>query len=242
MLYTSIQNSKIKDLRKLSQKKYRDEKKQFLIEGEHLMIEAYKQGVLDEIFLKEGEETSISVPISYVSDTVMKYISQLDTPPKILGLCHKTEKEKIGNKVLILEDVQDPGNIGTMIRSAVAFGVDTIVVTKATADIYSPKVVRASQGMIFHVSFVQKEICEIIPLLKENIPIIGTKVNGGKRLKDIEKFSKFAIIMGNEGLGVKEETLNLCDTYVYIPMNSKCESLNVGVAASIILYELDKKE
>ena len=96
--------------------------------------------------------------------------------------------------------------------------------------------------MIFHINIINEEIENIIDKLKEkNIKILGTKVDNGKSLKTIEKLDKFAIIMGNEGNGVKKETLDICDEYIYIDMNENCESLNVGVATSIILYELDKK-
>lgn len=241
MVYTSVQNPKIKEARKLLEKKERDRKNLFLIEGKHLVEEAYKSGVLKEVFLLEGETDTLGIPTSIVSKNVMKSLSSLESVPTIIGIALKKEEPSIGNHIVILEDVQDPGNIGTILRSAVAFRVDTVILTKGCADVYSPKVVRSSQGMLFHLSILQKEIEEVIPFLKENqIFVIGTKVNGGKPVKDIEKFSKFAIIMGNEGMGVKESTLSLCDTFAYIPMNENCESLNVGVAASILLYELGR--
>ena len=106
---------------------------------------------------------------------------------------------------------------------------------------YNEKVLRATQGLIFSINIVRYDLPkEIIALKKQNFKIYATKVNGGKTLKNIEKPAKFAIIMGNEGNGVSNSLLELCDDYLYIPMNGKCESLNVGVATSIILYELDK--
>ena len=158
-----------------------------------------------------------------------------------MGICKKIEEKEIGKKLVILDGVQDPGNLGTIIRSSVAFNIDTIILSKTCVDLYNSKVLRATQGMIFNINIIERDLEEIIPKLKENnYKVYGTKVNGGKSLKDIEKTDKFAIIMGNEGNGVKPEILDMCSDYIYIDMNKSCESLNVGVATSIILYELDK--
>ena len=154
---------------------------------------------------------------------------------------YKNEVFKINNKILMLDGVQDPGNLGTIIRSSVAFNVDTIIVSNDTVDMYNSKVLRATQGMIFNINIIERNIEDTIVNLKKNGYIVyGTKVNGGKSLKSVEKSKKFAIIMGNEGKGVSSSILDLCSDYIYIDMNSNCESLNVGVATSIILYELDK--
>ena len=242
MLYTSTQNEKIKDLKKLSIKKYRDKKGLFLVEGKHLVLEAYKTGHLKELLLEQDELFPLSVPTHYLSNQVIRYISDVESPSTVLGLCEKTKIDaNYGNQILILDGIQDPGNLGTIIRSAVAFHVDTIIVSSNTVDIYNPKVVRSSQGMIFHIPIVVKDLYEIIPeLQKEKYKIFGTKVTHGKNLKDVQKCEKFAIIMGNEGQGVEDSILELCDEYLYITMDDRCESLNVGVATSIILYELDK--
>lgn len=242
MIYTAVNNAKIKNLSKLKNKKYRDETSTFLIEGEHLVVEAANAGFLKEVFLKEGTSYRSHVPVHEASVSVMKFLSHLETPPTMIGLCKKKDSEEIGDKILLLEDIQDPGNIGTIIRSAVAFQIDTILLTKGCADVYGPKVVRATQGMLFHTSIITGEIEELIHKIQEKeIPIFGTKVNGGKSLKTVEKISKFAIIMGNEGSGISEKALEACNSYIYIDMNEECESLNVGVAASIIMYELSKK-
>ena len=237
MLYSSIENKKIKELKKLHLKKYRDRENLFLVEGYHLILEAYKTGFLKELFVLEGNEYDIDVPINYVSYGVMKYLSNLDTPPKVIGICEKKESKIKGDRILILDEIQDPGNLGTIIRSAVAFNVDTIVLSSDTVDLYSSKVIRASQGMLFKINIVIDNITDVIDQLKgQNYKIIGTKVSLAKNLKSLEKMDKFAIIMGNEGNGVKKEILDLCDEHVYIKMSDKCESLNVAVATSIILF------
>lgn len=241
MIYTSTDNKKIKELKKLNIKKYRDQSNSFLVEGEHLVLEAYKKGLLEELFLEENTKLDLDVKTSYLSYNVIKYISELESPSKIMGLCKKLEEKEIKNKVLVLDDIQDPGNFGTIIRSAVAFNINTIVVSNNTVDLYNSKVIRASQGMLFNINIIRRDLNVFVPeLKKEGYQIYATKVNGGKSLKTIEKMEKFAIIMGNEGAGVNDNLMNLADEYLYIDMNSNCESLNVAVATSIILYELDK--
>ena len=241
MIYSSIDNKKIKYIKKLYNKKYRDEFNEFIIEGEHLIKEAYERGILKELILEEGIDFSLDIETSYVTSNVLKYISELSNPSKILGICNKLKEKGIGNKIVILDGIQDPGNLGTIIRSCVAFNIDTIILGKDCVDVYNSKVLRATQGMLFNVNIIERNLIDFIPKLKEKqYKIFGTKVNGGKSLKSIEKNDRFAIIMGNEGNGVKPEILDMCSDYIYIDMNNKCESLNVGVATSIILYELDK--
>lgn len=242
MIYESIDNTKIKEIKKLNQKKYRDKSNLFIVEGEHLVLEAYKRGILKQLILESGEVFNLDVETMYVSNNVLNYLSELDTPQKIMGVVEKQEnKRKFGNKILLLDGIQDPGNLGTIIRSAVAFHIDTIILGNGTVDLYNSKVIRGSQGMIFHTNIIKLDLLDIIPSLKQNeYKIIGTKVTHGKSLKTIDKFEKFAIIMGNEGNGMSDTISELTDFNIYIDMNPDCESLNVGVATSIILYELDK--
>ena len=241
MLYSSVDNNKIKDLKKLQTKKYRDKKGLFLVEGRHLVLEAYKTNCLKELFLEENELLPLDVMTNYMTNNVKNYLSQLDTPTNIIGVCYKKEGTVRGNKIVFLDCIQDPGNLGTIIRSCVAFNVDTLILSKDCVDLYNLKVIRASQGLIFHLNIVVLDNYEIIPKLKDaGYKIYGTKVTYGKNLKTIEKNDKFVIIMGNEGNGISEISSELCDDFIYIDMNQNCESLNVGVATSIILYELDK--
>lgn len=242
MIYSSIENNKIKDIKKLNQKKYQDENSLFLVEGEHLVLEAYKSGLLRTLILEENSAFKLDVETMYVTENVLKYISELDNPQKMIGVCNKLkDKENLGNRILILDDIQNPGNLGTIIRSSVAFHIDTIILSDNTVSLYNSKVVRASQGMLFKLNIIKRDLVEEILKLKNmNYKIYSTNVNKGKSLKTLEKNNKFAIIMGNEGAGVSDKLNNLCDEFLYIDMNSDCESLNVGIATSIILYELDK--
>ena len=239
MLYSSINNPKIKELKKLKTKKYRDLTNTFLIESEHLINEAYSLGYLESIYVLEGSNYNIDVPTYYVTKEVLNYISDLESP-NIIGIARKKEEKELGNKIVILDNIQDPGNLGTIIRSSVAFNIDTIILSNNTVDLYNDKVVRASEGMIFKINIIRKDLLSFIPTIKKDYYIYGTKVNGGISIKNIEKRKKFAIIMGNEGNGMSLSLDDLCDSFIYIDMNKICESLNVGVATSIILYELDK--
>lgn len=242
MLYTSMDNKKIKDLKKLNQKKYRDKTNTFLVEGSHLVLEAFKTGNLEELLLEQDTLFPLDVKTNYLTNDLIYYISEVETPQMVLGVCKKLEpKESLGNRILILDEIQDPGNLGTIIRSAVAFHVDTIVLGKGTVDLYNSKVIRASQGMLFHINIIERDLEEFLVELKsQQYHVLGTRVTHGNSLKGLARYEKTAIIMGNEGSGVREELLELCDSYLYIDMAEACESLNVGVATSIILYELDK--
>lgn len=242
MLYASIENKKIKEIRKLRQKKYRDKTGLFLVEGKHLVLEAYKSGYLKEMILEQNELFPLQVETMYVTNDLLYYISDVESPQPVMGIVSKIpEKQELGNRILVLDGIQDPGNLGTIIRSAVAFHVDTIVFGKGTVDFYNPKVVRSSQGMIFHINMIERDLHTFLPeLKKESYTILGTRVTHGKSLKEIEKKKKSAIIMGNEGNGMSDTVAEYCDDFIYIDMSSTCESLNVGVATSIILYELDK--
>lgn len=236
---TSLDNKRIKNLSRLLVKKYRDEDNKFLVEGEHLVEEAFRAGVLLEVVQCEDYNGSFDVETTYVTYEVIKKLSNTQSPQRVIGVCKKLEEKEIGSKIVILEDLQDPGNLGTIIRSSVAFNVDTIVVSNNTVDIYNDKVLRSSEGMLFHINIIKRDIDTFIDELhKEGYQVYGTKVDGGTNLKEVTKVLKAAIVMGNEGAGVKDSTLDKCDKYIYIPMNSNCESLNVGVATSIILYEL----
>lgn len=239
MVYTSIDNDKIKKIKKLQSKKYRDEQNLFIIEGEHLVKEAYKTGVLKTLIIEDGYDFNIDVDKMICNLKVIKYISELDTPQKVMGICKKSNDTIKGNHILALDGIQDPGNLGTIIRSAVAFNVDTILISNESVNVYNSKVIRASQGMIFHTNIVVCNLKDTIKELKE-YKIYGTKVDGGKNVNNIKLENKYVVIMGNEGNGVSKDILDLCNEYLYIDMNKNCESLNVAVATSIILYELSK--
>ena len=237
----SVDNNRIKDIRKLKEKKYRDLEKLFLVEGEHLVEEAYKAKLLKTVILC-NRDIDLTIEKIEVSEKVMNTISDMPSKVDIIGVCEIVDN-KIGldSNVLILDGIQDPGNLGTIVRSAVAFNIKNIVLSKNTVDIYNPKVLRGCQGMNFHLNIIRDDIPSIIDDLKDNnYTIYGTDVINGIDVRDVKKDGKYAIIMGNEGNGISPEVKKLVDKNIYIKMNDKCESLNVGVSASIILYELSK--
>lgn len=237
----SLNNDKVKYWSKLNEKKHQKEEGLFLIEGEHLVIEAEKSGNLVEIILLEGETYDYPSK-TFVKENVMKKITNLTNAPKIIGVAKKLSEKPIKGNVLILDDISDPGNMGTIIRSSAAFNIDTIILSKGCVSIYNPKVLRATEGLIFQMNIIEKELENAIKELKnEGYKVYGTDVKKGTLVNETSFSSKTAIVMGNEGAGVKEEIKNICDDYLYIKMNEKCESLNVGVASSIILYELSKQ-
>ena len=246
MLITSCDNEKIKKYLKLKEKKYRDFYNEFLVEGEHLVVEAYRSNLLEEILIEQDEVTILDVPITYVSKEILNKLSSLETPTHIIGVCKKKEENsELGNKLLLLDRVQDPGNLGNIIRSSKAFGVDTVVLGNGCVDLYNEKVSRSTQGIGFHMNIVNRDLKELIPNLKEEeIPVYGTKVEYGTDIRTLKRRDKekYALIMGNEGRGVDSDILDMCDKFIYIELNHEVESLNVAIAASILLYELSRRD
>lgn len=240
MIITSLDNKKIKELGKLKQKKYRDLTNTYLVEGEHLIQEAEKANVLEEVIIIDGYDINTTKDKTYVTKEVMSKLTDLDTPCSMIGVCKKNNNtEIIGNKILLLDDIQDPGNLGTIIRSSVAFNVDTIILSKNTVDLYNSKVIRSTQGMMFHINIISKDLSSSIEEIhNRGIKVYATDVVDGIDVRTLTDKSKYALVMGNEGNGVSKEIKELCDKNLYIKMNDKAESLNVGVATSILLYEL----
>ena len=241
MVITSLENSKVKDVVKLQSKKYRDLTNCFVVETEHLVDEARKAGIIKDLFLVE-EEFVDNDDMYFVTEEVMKKMSSMENPSNVLAVCEKSNsKEIIGSKILLLDGVQDPGNLGTIIRSSVAFGVDTIILSNDTVDLYNPKVIRASEGMFCHINIITMDLSDAISTIKSRgITVYGTNVINGEDVSSISNKSSYALVMGNEGNGVSQKICDLCDKNLYIPMKENCESLNVGVACSILLYELGR--
>ena len=243
MLITSLDNKKVKLYTSLNESKNRNINKLFLVMGEHLVKEAISVNNLVDILVLENYELDFNpnIEITYVTEPIMKKISKMPSIPKVIGVCKILDNKEIkGDRILLLDNIQDPGNLGTIIRSSVAFNVDTIVLSNDTVDLYNDKVIRITQGLLFHTNIIRTDLVEVINnLKKDGYDILGTNVHNGVELKDI-KTNKYALLMGNEGQGLSPELQSMCDKNIYIPMNKDCESLNVAVATSIILYELNK--
>lgn len=237
MEITSLKNPKVIFWSKLKQKKYRDENNLFIVESAHLVEEALKKKIVNEVITLGDED--YNVPTYKVTYDIMKKISNLSSPNSVMAVCNFLLPSKIaGDKILVLDKIQDPGNLGTIIRSCVAFNVQTLVISDDTVDIYNDKVIRSSEGMIFNINIIRSDLSEILPKLKNlGYKIYGTNVVNGKNIKDINE-KKCAVIIGSEGQGMSEKIKNTCDGFIYINMNEKCESLNAAVAGSIIMYDM----
>ena len=229
----SVNNEKIKKYAKLNEKKYRDRENLFIVEGEHLVEETLNMGIVEEAFSLDERNNFTKVSVE-----VMKKLSNLTNPPKVLAIAKKIDEKKIDGNILLLDDIQDPGNLGTIIRSAVSFGIDSIVASNNTVDIYNSKVIRATEGMLFKINYIKRDLVDFIKENKNNFTFITTDVRKGKDIKDIDINKNYALIMGNEGNGVSLDVSDLVDNKVNIRMSDECESLNVSIATSILLYEL----
>ena len=234
-IINSTTNFRVLQWAKLKDKRQRDQKKQFIAEGYHLVAEAHKANCLKEVITTE-KHIGIDVPTHQVTYEVMERLSSLATPTKALGICSAKPEAPYQNSILLVDQIHHPGNLGTIIRNAVAFGVDTLVVS-GSVDVYNQKVIQATQGMLFHINILKRPIQALVAELKtQGYQIIGTDVTEGVCPKTIKPASKRALMLGNESEGLDASMLDLCDIKLKIEMDEKCESLNVGVAAGIILY------
>ena len=235
-MITSASNNTIKALIKLKQKKYRDETGYYLVEGEHLVEEAMKAKQV-ECLISTKDITS-DLPIIVVSNEVMSKLSFTKSPQSIMAKCKiKKEKKLIdGKRYLILDDLQDPGNIGTLIRTALAFSIDQVILSNNCVDLYNDKLLRSMQGANFHINCIYDDLKTVISTLKKNnVKIIGSALENGQDIKQIKISEKMAFVVGNEGNGMNKDILQECDYVGYIPINT-IESLNVAIAGSIMMY------
>lgn len=237
MIIASLNNSKVKAWNKLKEKKFRDEENSFLIEGDHLVECALNYGVVKEIITTDENYKIPHIPVYYVTSSIMKKLSNQVTGTNIIAVCQKIPERQIQGNVCLLDNIQDPGNLGTIIRSAKAFGIDTLVLSLDTVDLYNDKVIRASEGLLFGLNIIKSDLKTIIKKLKENnYKIYGTNCKEGLELKKVAFAPLSAIIIGNEGRGMKPDLTSLCDEMIHIKIDG--ESLNAAVAASIIFYEV----
>ena len=240
MVITSLNNDKVKELVKLKDKKYRDKMGLFFVEGYDIVIEAYKNNLIKELYVLDGTDVLMDIPVTYVSYDVMKKISDMESISEYYAVCCKKEELEIGNRIIILDGIQDPGNLGTIIRSAVAFNFDSVILSRESVDLYNPKVIRSTKGMLFNMNICVKNLENFIPTLDDYV-IYGTDVVNGENIRDIEVPSKVGLVIGNEGRGISDKVKKLCNKFIYIDMNNSCESLNAAVAASILMYEVNNK-
>ncbi len=260
---SSKSNESVKFIRSLNEKKFRTKNKAFYLEGIKIaneiidkaidvMFIAYSKSLLlssngGKELLDRLEKTNIKA--IELEDNIFKYVTDTITPQGVLAVLKMPQynlKEVLSSSktnIVVLDKVQDLGNIGTIIRSANAFDIDTIVCTRGTADIYSPKTLRSTMGGILNVKVVYIEDITELQLIKKNgYSLVTLSLDTEKSLNDIDLSKKYAFIMGNEANGVSKEVVDMSDILVKIPMSNKIESLNVGVATSIVLYEQYKNK
>lgn len=245
MKITSLQNNLIKYYASLKMKKYRDQEKLFLLENMDLLNEALKFNIVKTILYVYSKPCdNDSLEYIEVNDEIIKKLSSQTTPGKFIAVCHYLEEKKnIGNKVIVLDGVQDPGNVGTILRSALAFGFDEMLLSLDSIDIYNDKFLRASKGSVFWMNIKRLDIKKELEKRKElEYQIITTSLDKTSLNYDKAKYEeKLCLVVGNEGQGIKKEIFDLSSLRVYIPMSEKMESLNVGVAASIIMSKVFNK-
>lgn len=245
----SIKNNKVKQWKKLQKKKEREQSGTFIIEGFHLVEEALKvDNLVEEIIISEDrsipKEWDLNhVELIYAVPNVLKEISETETPQGVAAICRIPEENERAiqpnQKILLLDNVQDPGNVGTMIRTADAAGIDMVILGEGCADLYSSKVIRSTQGSIFHLPIARGDLKSFITHCKElQTPVYGTSLQNGVPFQEVQPSESFALILGNEGKGMAQEHLDMTDQNLYIPIYGQSESLNVGVAAGILMYYL----
>ena len=251
-MITSASNPRIKSLMSLVQKaKVRREQDVFITEGVKMFQEAetdrIKEVYVSESFYEKGEVKEKLEQCNYeiLSDELFKKVSDTQTPQGVLCVMkqyHYTLEDlfhKENPLFLILEDIQDPGNLGTMVRTAEGAGVDGIIMTKGTVDIYNPKTIRSTMGSIYRMPFFYTE--DLIGVMKElqdrNVKLYAAHLKGDKFYHQLNFKGGIAFLIGNEGNGLKDETAEAADVYMKIPMEGKVESLNAAVASVILMYE-----
>ena len=241
-IITSKANSVVKNAKKLHQKKYR--KSAYLIEGWHLFEEAVQAGVrIEKIFALESYQDQLAAfpQTVWVSEDILRDLADTQTPQGIVAVI---QKEEVGlpdfsqGKFLFLEDVQDPGNVGTMIRTADAAGFTGVIVSDKSADIYSLKTLRSMQGSHFHLPIYRMPLVSFVEEAKKsNLPILATTLSReSKDYRELSSLENFVLVMGNEGQGISSVMAESADQLVHIGMKGRAESLNVAVAAGILMF------
>ena len=241
-IITSKANSVVKNAKKLHQKKYR--KSAYLIEGWHLFEETVQAGVrIEKIFALESYRNQLAAfpQTVWVSEDILRDLADTQTPQGIVAVI---QKEEVGlpdfsqGKFLFLEDVQDPGNVGTMIRTADAAGFTGVIVSDKSADIYSLKTLRSMQGSHFHLPIYRMPLATFVEEAKKsNLPILATTLSrDSKDYRELSSLENFVLVMGNEGQGISSVMAESADQLVHIGMKGRAESLNVAVAAGILMF------
>lgn len=253
-IISSKENESIKHIKKLKDKKQRNISNEYIIEGIKLVQEAIqeKANIKQIVLCDDCEKTeSISKELMYeiakheciyVTNKIFKYLSEVQAPQGILAVIEKNNIDKdidyTQDIIVVLDDVQDPGNLGTILRTVDSIGMTQILVSKGTADAYNPKVVRSTMGAIFRVKIIEcEDLTKTIKEIKKHkFKIVVSSLQTENSIYDID-YQKKVIVIGNESNGVEPHLQEIADEKIKIPMLGKTESLNASVATGIILYE-----
>ena len=248
----STQNALVKHWKKLvTQRKEREKTGEYIVEGFHLVEEALKhKEQIVQIIVRDGVDLPLlwaidEVVLVHVNDAVSKEIAETENSQGVFAHCKQrqiSEDEQFNwRKVLLVDAVQDPGNIGTMIRTADAAGIDAVVLGKGSVDAFNPKSLRSAQGSHFHIPVVRGDLLEWVENLQaDGIRVYGTSLDESISYKNVEPSDSFALIVGNEGSGINPQILAKTDQNIIIPILGGAESLNVAVATGILLYAFVK--
>jgi TrmH family RNA methyltransferase len=245
----SLQNEKVKLWKKLKIRKWRDREQKYLIEGPHLVQEAVFSAkeqintiLIDEAFHLPTDWSIDSIEVFQVTHKIFTELSQTETPQGIIAVCDMSQSAVTlrPGRYLLVDGVQDPGNLGTLIRTADAFGLDAIYLGDGCVDGYNAKTLRSAQGSHFHLPVIHKNLFSLADEMKEqNIPLYGSSLQGDELHRVKVNSSYYGLVVGNEGNGASPELLAQMDQQVKIPMAGHAESLNVAVASGILLYWLE---
>ncbi len=252
-MITSNSNAQVKRLLQLQKKsKARNEEKVFLVEGLRMFLEVpskrvQKVYISESLYNKKKQELDLEkFSVEILSDSVFGYVSDTKSPQGILCIVEQEtydmeELLSIKNPhFMVLDNLQDPGNLGTIVRTAEGAGVDAVFLSKESVDIYNPKTIRSTMGSIYRMPVIYiEDLLELLKIFKQKgIKSYAAHLEG-KNSYDKENYqSGTAILIGNEGNGLRDEIANNADVWVQIPMQGKVESLNAAIASSILMFEV----
>lgn len=240
----SRQNSTYKRLLKLKTKKGRTQAGQYIVDGLRIVNHAIEHKisidciVMSKTFSHQSDLIESDHATYVVSDDLFKELVETESPQGIMAVVYQSTLPLGSGKLLFLDGIQDPGNIGTLIRTAEAAGFTGVILRKGCTDPYSQKALRSSMGSVMSIPILLNQHIEILEKLKQ--PIFGAALEGGKSFRVYDYPENAILIIGNEGNGISEEVLKLCDERVYIPMIGDVESLNASIAGGILMFEMQK--
>lgn len=247
---SSVNNKTIKDLAKLNKKKYREDTGMYIIEGFHLIEEALQAGRKFQYLLGTNEALNkveeygvdlSSKSVILINKAITRHLSSTKNSQEIFMVLKIDQPKEFPfnyGKWVLLDNLADPGNVGTIIRTADAAGFDGVVLSPESVDLYNPKTQRAMQGSQFHIELIKQDLASVITTLKSyDIPVYASMLDkSAKELPDFEKVPQLGLVIGNEAHGVSDFIAKLSDEKLYIPIKGQAESLNAAVAAGIMIY------